>query len=73
MTRRHSRPQPYDPELDHLLLFGGGGRQDPCPTGWYFARGQPHAVPPAIPVGSTAVSVPRPQTGPELPRIGGQP
>jgi hypothetical protein len=32
--------------------------------------GQLHAVPPAVPVGGTAVSVPRPHNGPELPRIG---
>ncbi|MFG2550232.1 Rieske 2Fe-2S domain-containing protein [Streptomyces sp. NPDC048581] len=45
MTRRRPRPQPYDRELDHLLPFGGGGEQDPCPTGWYFARFSRHLRP----------------------------
>ncbi|MEU5418673.1 Rieske 2Fe-2S domain-containing protein [Streptomyces sp. NPDC020667] len=45
MTQRRPRPRPYDRELESLRLLGGNGRQEPCPTGWYFARFSKHLRP----------------------------
>ncbi|MFJ8312039.1 MULTISPECIES: Rieske 2Fe-2S domain-containing protein [unclassified Streptomyces] len=43
MTRgRRPRPQRYDRELDSPYTTGAGGQQEPCPTGWYFARFSKH-------------------------------